>query len=101
MHYFDHSSTTPLNDQVKRLMDEVSELHYGNPSSVHSLGRKAKVIIETARRQMATAIGCTPREIIFTSGGSEANNIVLWNMIHHDQKHVVTSVIEHPAILKH
>ncbi len=100
MHYFDHSSTTPLNDQVKRLMDEVSELHYGNPSSVHSLGRKAKVIIETARRQMATAIGCTPREIIFTSGGSEANNIVLWNMIHLDQKHVVTSVIEHPAILK-
>ncbi|MFQ6678367.1 MAG: cysteine desulfurase family protein [Fidelibacterota bacterium] len=100
MHYFDHSATTPLNPHVKHFMDKVGELHFGNPSSIHFLGRKAKVIIETARKQMSTAIGCAPQEIIFTSGGTEANNLVLWNMIHKDKKHVVTSAIEHPAILK-
>lgn len=100
MYYFDHSATTPLHTQVKNLMDEVGELHFGNPSSVHSLGRKARVLIETARNQMAFAIGCEPQEIIFTSGGTEANNQVLWNVARNDKKHVVTSVIEHPAILK-
>lgn len=100
MHYFDHSATTPLHTQVKNLMNEVGELHFGNPSSVHSLGRKARVLIETARKQMASAIGCEPQEIIFTSGGTEANNQVLWNVARNDKKHVVTSVIEHPAILK-
>jgi len=100
MYYFDHSATTPLHTQVKNLMDEVGELHFGNPSSIHTLGRKAKVLIETARKQMASAIGCEPQEIIFTSGGTEANNQVLWNVARNIKKHVVTSVIEHPAILK-
>ncbi len=100
MHYFDHSATTPLHPQVKNLMDEVGELHFGNPSSVHSFGRKARALIETARKQMATAIGCKPQEIIFTSGGTETNNLVLWDVARSDKKHVVTSVIEHPAILK-
>ncbi len=100
MHYFDHSATTPLHPQVKNLMNEVGELHFGNPSSVHSLGRKARALIETARKQMTSAISCEPQEIIFTSGGTEANNQVLWNVARNDKKHVITSVIEHPAILK-
>lgn len=99
MHYFDHSATTPLHPKVKELMDEVGELYYGNPSSVHASGQKAKTLIETARGQMAKAIGCSSNEVIFTGGGTEANNLVLWNLIHQKKKHVVTSVIEHPAVL--
>jgi len=99
MHYFDHSATTPLHPRVKQLMDEVGRIHFGNPSSIHSSGQKAKALIEKARGQMAKSIGCSSNEIIFTGGGTEANNLVLWNLIHEDKKHVVTSSIEHPAIL--
>jgi len=100
MHYFDHSATTPLHPQVIKLMGEVGDIHFGNPSSVHTIGQKAKIVIETARGQMAKAIGCNSNEIFFTSGGTEANNLVLWNLIHQNKKHVITSVIEHPAVLK-
>ncbi len=99
MYYFDHSATTPLHPKVKELMGEVGELHFGNPSSVHASGQKAKTLIETSRGQMAKAIGCNSNEIIFTGGGTEANNLVLWNLIHQKKKHVITSVIEHPAVL--
>jgi cysteine desulfurase len=99
MYYFDHSATTPLHPKVKELMGEVGEHHFGNPSSVHVSGQKAKRLIESARRQMAKAIGCSSNEIIFTGGGTEANNLVLWNLIHQKKKHVITSVIEHPAVL--
>jgi cysteine desulfurase len=99
MYYFDHSATTPLHPKVKELMDVVGELHFGNPSSVHASGQKAKTLIESARRQMAKAIGCRSNEIIFTGGGTEANNLVLWNLIHQKKKHVITSDIEHPAVL--
>ena len=99
MYYFDHSATTPLHPKVKELMGEVGEHHFGNPSSVHVSGQKAKTLIESARRQMAKAIGCSSNEIIFTGGGTEANNLVLWNLIHQKKKHVITSVIEHPAVL--
>jgi len=99
MLYFDHSATTPLHPQVLLLMREIEGHHFGNPSSVHSYGRKARSLVENARRQMATAIGCKPREIIFTSGGTEANNLVLWNLLHEEHRHVITSAIEHPAVL--
>jgi len=99
MLYFDHSATTPIHSDVLSLINEVNQDIYGNPSSIHSAGRKAKHVVETARKQTATAINCTPKEIIFTGGGSEANNLVLWNMIYRNRKHVITSAIEHPAIL--
>ena len=99
MLYFDHSATTPIHSDVQSLINELNQDIYGNPSSIHSAGRKAKHVVETARKQMATAINCTPKEIIFTGGGSEANNLVLWNMIYRNRKHVITSSIEHPAIL--
>ena len=99
MLYFDHSATTPIHTDVLSLINEVNQDIYGNPSSIHSAGRKAKHVVETARKQTAAAINCTPKEIIFTGGGSEANNLVLWNMIYRNRKHVITSAIEHPAIL--
>ena len=99
MLYFDHSATTPIHPDVRSLINELNQDIYGNPSSIHAAGRKAKHVIETARKQIADAVNCAPKEIIFTGGGSEANNLVLWNMIHRDRKHVITSAIEHPAIL--
>ena len=99
MLYFDHSATTPIHPDVQSLINELNHDIYGNPSSIHVAGRKAKHVIETARKQIADAVNCAPKEIIFTGGGSEANNLVLWNMIHRDRKHVITSAIEHPAIL--
>lgn len=99
MLYFDHSATTPIDPSVLSLMNELNQKMYGNPSSVYDLGRNAKNTIEIARRQFAESINCEPKEIIFTGGGSEANNIVLWNMLHQKRNHVITSSIEHPAIL--
>ena len=99
MLYFDHSATTPIHPDVLSLINGLNQDIYGNPSSIHAAGRKAKHVVETARKQIAAAINCTPKEIIFTGGGSEANNLVLWNMIYRNRKHVITSAIEHPAIL--
>ena len=99
MLYFDHSATTPIHPDVLSLINELNQDIYGNPSSIHAAGRKAKHVVEIARKQIAAAINCTSKEIIFTGGGSEANNLVLWNMIYRNRKHVITSAIEHPAIL--
>jgi len=99
MLYFDHSATTPIHPDVLSLINELNQDIYGNPSSIHAAGRKAKHVVETARKQIAAALNCTSKEIIFTGGGSEANNLVLWNMIYRNRKHVITSAIEHPAIL--
>jgi cysteine desulfurase len=99
MLYFDHSATTPIDQGVQSLMSELNLTIYGNPSSTYDLGRKAKYVIEIARRQFADSINCEPNEVIFTGGGSEANNMILWNMIHKKRKHVITSSIEHPAVL--
>ena len=99
MLYFDHSATTPIHPDVQSLINELNHDIYGNPSSIHVAGRKAKHVVETARKQIADAVNCAPKEIIFTGGGSEANNLVLWNMIYRNRKHVITSAIEHPAIL--
>lgn len=100
MLYFDHSATTPLDPKVLTLMQEVAASHFGNPSSIHKYGQKTRAIIEKSRRQIADALCVKSRNIIFTSGGTEANNMVLQNLLYFDKKHVITSAIEHPAILK-
>jgi len=100
MLYFDHSATTPIDPRVLKLMHKVGELHFGNPSSIHKFGQKARAIIEKSRRQIAYALGVKSRNIVFTGGGTEANNLVLQNVLYGEKKHVITSAIEHPAILK-
>lgn len=100
MLYFDHSATTPVDPKVSALMQEVVENHFGNPSSIHKYGQKARAVIEKSRRQIADSLGVKSRNIIFTGGGSEANNMVLQNLLYGNKKHVITSSIEHPAILK-
>ena len=99
MLYFDNSATTPIDQDVQSLMSDLNQNIYGIPSSIYASGRNAKNTIEIARRQLANAINSEPSEIIFTGGGSEANNIVLWDMVHKKRNHVITSSIEHPAIL--
>lgn len=100
MMYFDHSATTPIDSRVLDLMNKTAKLYYGNPSSIHKQGQKARAIIEKARRQVADALNVKSRNIIFTGGGTEANNLVLRNVLYGNKKHVITSAIEHPAILK-
>ena len=99
MYYFDHCATTPLHKKVIEVMQEAESNYFGNPSSTHKWGQKSRSIVESARSQMADSIGCSPYEIIFTGGGTESNNLVLYNLIHGQKNHVITSAIEHPAIL--
>ena len=100
MYYFDHSATTPLLPEVSELINNINREIYGNPSSVYSLGRKSRSIIENARNQVANSISANPEQIIFTSGGTESNNHILWSLLKSNRNHVISNKIEHPAILK-
>ena len=99
MIYFDHSATTPIHPKVVEKIDYINREHYANPSSIYTQGRKAKSLIEKARNQVANAIGAKAEQIFFTSGGTEANNQVLWTKTEDKKKHIIVSSIEHPAIL--
>ena len=100
MIYFDHSATTPIHPLVAKKVNNINRKHYANPSSIYSEGRKAKSLIEKARTQVAKAIGAQSTQVFFTSGGTEANNQVLWNKLNKEKKHIIVSSIEHPAIIK-
>jgi cysteine desulfurase len=79
--YLDNASTTAIRPEVITEMTQVMNECYGNPSSTHSFGRDAKVHIETARKNIARLLNCTAQEILFTSGGSEGDNWVLFNAV--------------------
>jgi|APSaa5957512622_1039677.scaffolds.fasta_scaffold00014_28 cysteine desulfurase len=96
MIYLDNGATTQVATEVVKEMDEVMLNDYGNPSSLHSLGRKAKELIEEVREKIAKEINATADEIIFTSGGSEANNLAL-NVLESGD-HLITTKIEHHSI---
>ncbi|MDY6892430.1 MAG: IscS subfamily cysteine desulfurase [Chloroflexota bacterium] len=99
--YLDHNATTPIAPEVKEAMIGFLE-SYGNPSSIYSAGKEARTAIETARRSVALLVNCTARRIIFTSGGSEANNLAIKGVAFasaHNRNHIITSAIEHPSVL--
>lgn len=103
MIYLDYNATTPIDKEVAEAMVPFLYGNFGNPSSLHSLGITAKASVEHSRAQVASLIHCQPEEIVFTSGGSESNNMVLKGVAHtfRDKgNHIITSQIEHPAILK-
>ena len=100
MIYFDHSATTPIRPEVLEQMNIVNRDYFANPSSIYKTGRKSRDLIEKARLQIATAIGAKSDQIYFSSGGTEANNQVLWTIANQKNKHVIISSIEHPAISK-
>ena len=100
--YFDNSATTRIKEEVLNEMFPYLSKEYGNPSSLYSIGRSAKRAIEEARRRVASLINCKPEEIYFTSCGSESDNTALKGIAYSNKnkgKHIITSKIEHPAIL--
>jgi len=99
--YFDHNATTPLGAPALAALERCLREVHGNASSIHREGQAAKQTLETARRQVARAAHCRPDEVIFTSGGTEANNLALFGSVRASGKrHVVTTAIEHPAVLQ-
>lgn len=100
--YLDHAATTPIAKEVLDAMYPVYEQVFGNPSSVHSFGRKARQILDQARRTIAAEIGADEKEIIFTSGGTEADNLAMIGtaLANKDKgNHIITTAQEHHAIL--
>ncbi len=100
--YLDYNASTPIAPEVSNAMLPFLTKYYGNPSSSHWAGIKAKNAVEKAREQIANLLGCTSEEIIFTSGGSESNNTVLKGVFYalkDKGNHIITSKIEHPAII--
>ena len=98
--YLDNAATTPLRKEVSDVMMAVLSNTYGNPSSSHAFGRSAKVVLESCRKQVASFFNISPAEIIFTSGGTEANNLILQSAIKNlGVKHLITSRVEHHAVL--
>lgn len=100
--YFDHNATTPLHPQVLAGMHQALAEAFGNASSIHQDGQRARQLVEQARRSVATLLAADPREVVFTSGGTESDNTAIFGVVAASpaaRKHVVTTTIEHPAVL--
>ena len=101
--YLDYNASTPIDPAVAAAMKPFLEDQYGNPSSGHWSAAAAKAALETARGQVAALLGCQSDEIVFTSGGSEANNLALkgaFFSLRDKGDHIITTRIEHPAIIE-
>lgn len=97
--YLDNAATTPLSEEVIDAMVNVLKNNYGNPSSTHSLGQEAKILIENVRRQVAEYLKVTPAEIIFTSCGTESNNMIIKSCVDHcGVERIITSPMEHKCV---
>ena len=100
--YFDYNATTPLDPQVREAMRPFLDEVWGNPSSVHHIGRKARAFLDEFRERTAKVLGCKPSEVIFTSGGTESANLAIFGaarMLKPKGRHIITSAIEHHAVL--
>ncbi len=102
--YLDHAASMPVHPDVVAAMVPYLTEHFGNPSSIHGFGRKVRLAIEDARETVARALGTDPARIVFTSGGTEADNLALFGpAFAHREKgktHLVTTQIEHHAVLE-
>jgi cysteine desulfurase NifS len=101
--YLDNAASTPVAAAVQEEMLSCLEKDFGNPSSIHNTGRSAREALTTARRQLAQLLNCRPRRLVFTGGGSEANNLALKGVVlgnGNRPRHVITTEIEHPAVLE-
>jgi cysteine desulfurase len=102
MHYLDNAATTPLLPEAREALLDALDEDFGNPSSVHAYGRKARERVEDARERIAAAVGAGPSEIVFTSGGTEADNLAVKGAagkLRGNGDHVVVSAFEHHAVL--
>ncbi|MDH7516841.1 MAG: cysteine desulfurase NifS [Candidatus Thermoplasmatota archaeon] len=105
--YMDYASTTPVDDEVLKEMMPFFQKNYGNPASIHFFGREADKAVENARNQVSDLIGCSPEEIIFTSGGTESDNLAIKGVAYLNKNkrggkgyNIITCCIEHPAVLE-
>ncbi len=101
--YLDYAATTPLDPRVLEAMMPYMTEHFGNPNSIHSFGREARRAIDEAREKIAQLLNCQPGEIVFTSGGTESDNLALRGIAEayrHKGNHIVTTAIEHHAVLR-
>jgi len=99
--YFDHAATAPVDPQVLEAMLPWFSERYGNPSELHRLGREARAACETARAQVADALGAGDKEIVFTAGGTESDNLALFgSLARHQPGHLIVSAVEHPAVME-
>jgi cysteine desulfurase len=106
--FLDYAAGTPCDKKVVKMMDKFWNCEFGNPSSIHSFGVSAKKIVESARETIAKFLNAHSREIIFTSGGTEANNLAIFGLINQVRKdgkkysdiHLITTEIEHSSILE-
>ncbi|MHA1549025.1 MAG: cysteine desulfurase family protein, partial [Alphaproteobacteria bacterium] len=101
--YLDYNASTPIAPEVVDVMRRFLSEDFGNPSGQHWAGVPARLAVETARAQVAELLGCSAHEIVFTSGGSEANNHALAGAFfapHSNRRHIVTTAVEHPAIIE-
>ena len=97
--YLDNAATTPLAEEVIDAMVQVMKVNYGNPSSTHSLGQEAKILIENVRREVADYLHVSPSEIIFTSCGTESNNMIIKSCINHlGVERIISSPMEHKCV---
>ncbi len=98
--YLDHNATTPLLPEVVDAMLPYLTTHFGNPSSSHAYGRRAREGVDRARAQVASLLGCDPAEVLFTSGGTEASNLAIRGVAEASpRRHIITTAVEHPATL--
>ncbi|MGN8645609.1 cysteine desulfurase family protein [Gracilibacillus sp. HCP3S3_G5_1] len=100
--YLDHAATTPVHPKVAEAMTESLQENFGNPSSIHSFGRKARQVLDKARTVAARSINASEKDIVFTSGGTEADNMAITGVAyanHSNGKHIITTKIEHHATL--
>jgi cysteine desulfurase len=100
--YFDYNATTPLDSKVREAMLPSLGEVWGNPSSVHHVGQRARATLDDARDRVSRVLKCKPSEVIFTSGGTESNNLAIFGaarLLSNKGKHLITSAIEHHAVL--
>ncbi|MBY0503208.1 MAG: cysteine desulfurase [Bryobacteraceae bacterium] len=97
--YFDHNATTPISEAALAALTACLRDAPGNASSIHRFGQEAKQRLEQARRQVAAAAQAKPDQVIFTGGGTEANNLAIFGSLRAGKRHVVTTAVEHPAVL--
>jgi cysteine desulfurase len=100
--YFDYNATTPLAPEVRDAMLPYLGEIYGNPSSLHHVGRQARALLDDARDRVARVWACKPSEVVFTSGGTESNNLAIFGAARHFKskgRHLITSTVEHHAVL--
>ncbi|WP_239617396.1 cysteine desulfurase family protein [Cohnella mopanensis] len=102
-YYYDHSASTPMLPMVIQTMSELMKLHYANPAALHKSGAEAMKLIDRARASISDRMGSEPGEVVFTSGGTESNNLAIKgsvNKVARSSKHIITSAIEHASVFE-